>query len=83
MSRDDVAVGGRGRRGNYYSRLEVLIRPPGKYHVLDLAAKGTIRNKEIFNRKHFEPLAEADLTSFTELVEIWVLEYAELYASKG
>ncbi|NQT13043.1 MAG: hypothetical protein HQ582_09865 [Planctomycetes bacterium] len=80
VSRDDV--GGR-RRGNQYSRLEMLIRPPGKYHVLDLTAKGAIRNKEIFNRNHFQRLGEADLTSFTELIEFWVLEYAELYAAKS
>jgi hypothetical protein len=80
VSRDDI--GGR-RRGNDYSRLEMLIRPPGKYHVLDLVAKGAIRNKEIFNRNHFQRLAESDLTSFTELIEIWVLEYAELYAAKN
>jgi hypothetical protein len=83
VSRDDIAVGARRKRTNYYSRLEVVIRPASKYHVLDLAAKGTIRNREMFNRNHFEQLAEVDLASFNELIDLWVLEYAELYAAKS
>jgi hypothetical protein len=50
--------------------------------VLDLAAKGTIRNKEIFNRNYFEPLADADVQKFSELIDAWVLEYAEMYAAR-
>ncbi|OHB86678.1 MAG: hypothetical protein A2V98_11020 [Planctomycetes bacterium RBG_16_64_12] len=83
VSRDDVEVASGRRRTNYYSRLEMLIRPPGKYHVLDLTAKGTISNKELFNRNHFQRLVEADLASFTEMIDFWVLEYAELYAAKS
>ncbi|MHC4398413.1 MAG: hypothetical protein ACYTG0_01900 [Planctomycetota bacterium] len=83
VSRDDVEVRAGRRRDNYYSRLEILIRPHSQYHVLDLAAKGTIRNKEIFNRNHYQRLAEADPTSFTEMIDLWILEYAELYAAKS
>ncbi len=83
VSRDDVELGSGRRRTNYYSRLEMLVRPASKYHVLDLAAKGTIRNKEVFNRNRYERLDDVDLTSFTELVDHWVLEYAELYAAKS
>ena len=83
VSRDDVKVGTRRQRTNYYSRLEMLIRPPGKYYVLDLTAKGTILNKEVFNRNHFQRLGEVDLTSFTERIDLWILEYAELYAAKS
>lgn len=82
VSRDDVQLKPARRRTNYFSRLEVVIRPASKYHVLDLAAKGTIRNKEVFNRNHFQQLTEVDLASFTELIDLWVLEYAELYAAK-
>lgn len=82
VSRDDVGLGGR-RRVNYYSRLEMLIRPVSEYYVLDLTAKGTIRNKEVFNRNHFQRLAEVDVGSFTEMIDLWVLEYAELYAAKS
>jgi hypothetical protein len=82
VSRDDIEIGSRRKKTNFYSRLEMVIRPASQYHVLDLAAKGTIRNKEIFNRNHFEPLAEVDVSTFTDLVDNWVLEYAELYAMK-
>ena len=51
--------------------------------MLDLAAKATIRNKELFNRSHYQRLTEVDVTSFAELIDIWVLEYAELYAAKS
>ena len=81
VSRDDIEVKS-GRRTNYFSRLEMLIRPASEYHVLDLAAKATIRNKELFHRSHYERLTEVDPTSFTEMIDLWVLEYAEVYAAK-
>lgn len=81
ISRDDIRVRS-GRRTNYFSRLEMLVRPASKYHVLDLAAKATVANKELFNRSHFQRLTEVDLTSFDEMIDLWVLEYAELYAAK-
>jgi len=82
ISRDDIEVRS-GRRTNYFSRLEMSIRPPSSYHVLDLAAKATVRNKELFNRSHYQRLTEVDPTSFHEMIDIWVLEYAELYAMKS
>ena len=83
VSRDDVDLGTRRRRTNYYSRLELVIRPVSQYFVLELAGKGTIRNKEVFNRTHYERLADVDPTSFTEMIDRWVLEFAELYAAKS
>ncbi len=82
VNRDDVDVGGDRRRGNLFSRLEMVVRPFSSYHVLDLAAKGTIRNKELFNRSHYQQLVEVDPTSFAEMIDLWVLEYAELFAAK-
>lgn len=81
--RDDVGRGSKGGRDNFYSRLEMTVRPLNDYHVLDLAAKGTIRNKEVFSRNHFEELSDADVDQFIELIDLWVLEYAELYSSAG
>ena len=49
--------------------------------MLDLAAKGTVRNREVYNRNHFEKLDEADPDNFAELIDLWILEYAELYAA--
>jgi hypothetical protein len=80
VSRDDVSLGA-GRRGNLFSRLKVVVSPFNKYHVLDLAAKGTVRNKEVLSRNHYQRLADVDLESFRELVELWVLDYAELYSA--
>lgn len=83
VSRDDVNLRSRGRRDNLFSRMELLIRPISDYFVLDLAAKATVRNKEIFARNHYQKLGEVDLESFTELIDLWVLEFAERYASAG
>ena len=61
----------------------MTIRPFATYHVVDLAAKGTIRNKEVFNRNHFEKIQDVDVTTFRELIDVWVLEFAELYAANS
>jgi hypothetical protein len=82
ISRDDLSLADR-RRQNFFSRLEVVVRPFTASHVLELAAKGTVRNKELLNRAQFEVLADVDLDSFNEQVDRWVLEYAELYAAKS
>jgi hypothetical protein len=82
LSRDDLWVAD-GRRENYFSRLEMAVRPFSPSHVLELTAKGTIRNKEVFNRSQFQMLSHVDVASFRDLVDRWVLEYAELYAAKG
>ena len=81
VSRDDIGRGDAGKAANFFSRLEMTIRPFSDYHVLDLSAKGTIRNKEVFSRSHFEKLAEVDTDQYLELIDLWVLEYAELYAA--
>jgi hypothetical protein len=83
ISRDDIRLQKSGRRDSLFSRLEMVVRPISTYFVLDLAAKATIGNKELFNRSHFQRLAEVDATSFTEMIDLWVLEYAELYAAKA
>jgi hypothetical protein len=78
--RDDLSLSG-GRRSNQYSRLEITVRPLNEYRVLDLRAKGTVANKEVFNRSFYEPLEEADEAMFGQLIDSWVVEYAELYAA--
>ena len=81
--RDDIRLSRGGKRNNDYSRLEMTIRPFSSYHVVELAGKGTIRNKELFNRTYFEKIEEADIVKFSELIDLWVLEYAELYSASG
>ena len=82
VKRDDVRATGDGR-SSHYSRLELTIRPYSVLHVLDLNAKGTIRDREVFTRKHFERLTEADPDTYQELIDVWVLEFAEIYAAKN
>jgi len=83
INRDDFQAG-RGRQSeNLYSRLEMVIRPFSPTHIVELAAKGTIRNKEVFNRTHYQFLAQYDAESFQELIDLWTLEYAEQYAARS
>lgn len=81
ISRDDFS-GRRGEVNNLYSRLEIVIKPLSSVHIVELAAKGTVHNKEIFNRKHFQFLNQIDVDSFKELIDLWSLEYAEHFAAK-
>jgi hypothetical protein len=50
--------------------------------VRELAGKGTVCNREIFSRTQYQRLAELDLPVFTNLIDFWVLEYAEPYAAQ-
>lgn len=81
-SRDDLGISD-GRRANLFSRLRIVVSPFSKYHVLEIVAKGTVRNKEAFSRNHYQRLADVDLESFRELLELWVLDYAEMFAAAG
>ena len=79
-SRDDIRLDG-GKRDSLFTRIELTVRPFSDYHVVDLAAKGTIRNKELFTRNHFSKIPEVNVDEFMELIDRWVLEFAELYAA--
>lgn len=81
--RDDAGSRQGAGRSNFYSRLEVTVRPISAAFVVEMVAKGTVRNKEVFNRKHFEKIADADMDSFLELADRWILEYAELFAASA
>jgi hypothetical protein len=81
ITRDDLVLE-RGRRGSHFSRLEMTVRPFSSVHVLELTAKGTICNKEAYNRSHFQRLSELDVATFRELIDLWILEYAELFAAR-
>ncbi|MGI9518887.1 MAG: hypothetical protein ACR2NP_17665 [Pirellulaceae bacterium] len=80
VSRDELNIR-RGERVNVYSRLEVTVKPLSDLNIVNLVAKGTIKNREIFARKDHKPIAEADLDEFLEQVDRWVLEYAQLYSA--
>lgn len=80
ISRDDVRLG-RGAAETVFSRLEMLVRPFSSARIVELVAKGTIRNREVLNRTHFQRLDQMDVSSFTEQIDLWVLEYAERFAA--
>ena len=82
--RDDLKIVS-GRRENQYSRLEMTIRPLGdtEVKVLDLKGKGTVMNRELFNRSFFVPVADVDEAEFEQLIDTWAIEYAEVYANKA
>lgn len=80
VKRDDLGIA-EGRRTNFFSRLRIVVGPFNRYHVLEIVAKGTVRNKEAFSRNHYQRLADVDIESFRELLELWVLDYAEMYAA--
>ncbi len=81
LQRDDVGLAGGKSPTNFYSRLELLIRPFSDTHIVALTGKGTIRNKETLSREHFQFLADVDPDSFRETIDLWIVEYAEKYAS--
>lgn len=81
LTRDDLhLVAGRPPE-NRYSRLEALITPLGSVGILELTVKGTVRNREMINRKQYQQLSEFDMAAFKEIVDLRVLEFAELYAA--
>ena len=83
VSRDDIALAEGGKSTNLYSRMQMLIRPFSEGRIVELVVKATIRNREVFNRARYQMLGQVDLESFSEHVDLWVLEYAEKYSGSG
>lgn len=82
IHRDDLLLNSSARL-NSYSRLEMFIRPFSSAQILELTAKGTIQNRELFNRSQYHRLAETDLAPFMEMIDNWTLEFAEHFAAKS
>jgi hypothetical protein len=81
IARDDLQLQRGGPSSSLYSRLELLVTPLGSIPIVEMVGKGTIRNREVIQRRHFQQLDQLDLESFAELIDLWVLEYAEQYAA--
>jgi hypothetical protein len=75
--RDDAI--GKGR--SVFSRLELYVRPLSSLGIVDVVAKGTIRNRELFSRNYYDEIGSTDVEHLEEMVDTWILEYAELYAA--
>ncbi|MDA1232541.1 MAG: hypothetical protein O2856_17345 [Planctomycetota bacterium] len=80
ITRDDIKLG-RGTAKNEYSRLEILVRPFSDLHILEIATKGTIRNRESLNRSNYRFLKDAQLADLKQIVDGIVLEFAEQFSA--
>lgn len=78
ITRDDIAGAGR----SLFSRLELFVRPLSSLAIVDLMAKGTIRNRELFSRNYYDEIESSNVEKLEQLVDTWLLEYAELYAAQ-
>lgn len=82
ITRDDLRLKPGKSTESLYSRLEMLVPPKGSTPILELVAKGTIRNREVFSRRHYQYLNEAALTDFSAMISLWTVEYAEQFAAQ-
>lgn len=85
IRRDDLAPGAAGTKGlvHYYSHVEMLIKPYSAARIVELVARGAIRNKEVLSRSHFQQLSQVDIEVFKDVIDQWVLEYAERYSARS
>ena len=61
----------------------MVIKPYSASHIVEMVARGTIRNKEVLSRTQFQVLTQLDMDSFRDLIDQWVLEYAEKFSAKA
>jgi hypothetical protein len=78
VSRDELVIA-RGQRNTVYSRLELTVKPLSELNVVNIGGKGTVKNREVFLRQHHRAIEEADSEEFLEIIDRWVLEFAQLY----
>lgn len=81
LSRNDFGKGVHGERRNYLSRLEVVVRPYSAHRVIDVAAKATVRDKEVFHTNAFQKISAADIDQLRQQIDQWTLEFAERYSA--
>lgn len=82
LSRNDIDRGPDGRAGSFFSRIELTVLPQNEFNVANIAGKGTIRDKEIFTWNHFEDILEANQASLEQMIDKWVLQFAEQFAAR-
>ena len=72
------------RAENQYSRFQILVKPFSlQTKIVELTTKGTIRNKEVITRSHYQFLAELNEDGLREMIDHWMLEYAEKFAAQA
>ena len=82
-SRDDLRVSGGRRQSNDYSRLELTVRPASRCMCLIWPRKGRSATKKSSTATTSRNSKTSISTSSSRLIDLWVLEYAELYAAKA
>ena len=82
LSRNDLDRGPDGKAGSFFSRVEMTVRPQNEFDVINIVGKGTIRDKEMFVWKHFDGIAEADQAQFVQMIDNWLLQFAEQFAAR-
>lgn len=82
IRRDDINLNP-GARGNLYSRFEILVKPFSDAHILELATKGTVRNREALTRNNYRFLHEAEADDLKSIVDGLVVEFAEHFSAEG
>jgi hypothetical protein len=82
LTRDDLKFSSGKVPESQYSRFEIVVSPfSPAVAILDLVVKGTVRNREAVNRKHYQKLTEVDLGTMRELIDQRIVEFAELYSA--
>ena len=81
--RDDLSLKAGRVHESQYSRLELVVTPRSAADILEVVAKGTIRNREVFHRRYYQRLIELDVAVFNAQIDAWVVEYAEQFAANS
>ena len=79
-SRDDFGLRN-GTRANFFSRIEITVRQQSSFPILEIATKGTVRNKEAMSRSQYQNLEDLDEALLKETIDRWIVEFVELYTA--
>ena len=82
LSRNDIDRGPDGKAGSFFSRIELTVRPQNEFNVVNITGKATIRDKEIFTWNHFEDILDAKQDSMEQMIDKWILQFAEQFAAR-
>jgi hypothetical protein len=82
LSRDDIDRGPDGKAGSFFSRIELTVRPQNEFNVVNITGKATIRDKEMFTWNHFEDILDTKQESLEQMIDKWVLQFAEQFAAR-
>ena len=50
--------------------------------MVNIAGKATIRDKEVFVWNHFEEIEEVQQETMEQMIDKWVLQFAEQFAAR-